>query len=210
MRDKFLFVGKFLLFSTLFFILWIGIGWYYLLFLTNIATPILFFMGYPVELITQGEIIFLYMGAEMGLAQAEMTNYNIIPFIALVLATPIPIKKMIRNLGIGIPIIFCFHLINLIAHFPYYFNGDLLASFIISLSAITRLILPFLLWFGLSYDTVLSSFRSKKKIYRCPFCGKATPGILMHIAAVHETTQEYQKKTVEQFIRKYPELYDVN
>jgi len=206
MRDKLVFIGKFLLFSTLLFLIWIFLGIYYLLFLAYIATPILHLMGYAVELIVHTDIIFLYHGAELGITNAQLTNYNIIPFVALILATPIPLRKMAHHVIIGIPILFSFHLLNLIAHFPLFFNGNTVASFIISFSAVTRMLLPFLLWFALCYEYVLSSFRSKKKKYRCPLCGKETTGILMHINDVHKNIKGMQQKEIEQFKRKYPEL----
>jgi len=68
------------------------------------------------------------------------------------------------------------------------------------------MLLPFLLWFALCYEYVLSSFRSKKKKYRCPLCGKETTGIMMHINDAHADCIGAQQKEIEQFKRKYPEL----
>lgn len=208
MKDKFLFIGKFVLFSSLLFLFWVFIGRYYLIFLAHAATPFIHTMGYDVTLVVNEQILFTYLGSEMGLTHSELANYNIIPFIALVLATPITVKKMGKNLLIGLPVIFCFHLLNLIAHFPLYYDGNIFANFIISFSSVTRMLIPFLLWFGLSYDYVLDSFRSMKKMYPCPICGKKTHGVLMHIRDVHQPLSEKQQKEVDLFKKRFPELKD--
>ncbi len=206
MKEKLIFIGKFLLFSTLLFALWIIIGRYYLLFLAHLATPFLHLMGYDVTLVVNEQIIFTYMGAEIGLAHAELTNYNIIPFIALILATPLTLRRMGKNLLIGLPVIVLFHLINLIAHFPFYFDQNMLAGFIMTFSGITRMLIPFLLWFALCYDYVLKSFRRIKKRYRCPICGKHTAGIMMHIKDVHPDPSKNEKQKINRLISNYPEL----
>jgi len=205
-KDKFLFIGKFLLFSSLLFILWVFIGRYYLIFLASFATPILHIMGYTVELIIGDQILFTYLGAEMGLTHSELANYNIIPFIALILATPISLKRMIRNLAIGIPIIFLVHLIDLIAHFPLYYEQSGAANFITSFSAVTRMLVPFILWFALCYDYILSSFRTTKKTYQCPFCSKASKGIVRHITDVHNDRTDEEEKVYQRFLSLHPEL----
>lgn len=206
MKDKLLFIAKFLFFSTVLFVPWMFIGRFYLIFLAQVATPILHLMGYAVELVINDQIMFTYLGAEMWLTHAELTNYNIIPFIALVLATPITFRKMINNLLIGLPIIFIFHLINLLAHFPLYYDANEFANFITSTSAVTQMLIPFMLWFAVSYDYVLSSFRTRKKMYECPFCGKKTHGIMMHIHDKHYPLTESEKKRINILKTKHPEL----
>jgi hypothetical protein len=205
-KDKLVFIGKFLLFSTLLFVLWVFIGRYYLIVLASIATPFLHLMGYMVDLVITDQIMFTYLGAEMGLAHAELANYNIIPFIALLLATPLSWRRLFRNLLIGLPVIFLFHLIDLLAHFPLYYNGSVAANFITSVSALTRMLIPFLLWFALCYDFILSSFRKTKRLYQCPFCGKRTKGILMHIDDVHGNRSEGEEKQYQQFLSAHSEL----
>ena len=166
MKKHLLFIGKFLLFSTVLFFIWLIIGRYYLIFLASFATPCLHLMGYTVNLVINEQIMFIYLGAEMGLTHTELTNYNIIPFIALILATPISWRNRGIKLLIGLPVIFLFHLIDLLAHFPLYYDANAFANFITSISALTRMLIPFLLWFILSYDYVLYSFRKhKKKLY---------------------------------------------
>jgi len=163
-------------------------------------------MGYNVSLVVNEQILFTYLGAEMGLTHSELTNYNIIPFIALVLATPIIFRRMGKNLLIGIPIIFLFHLVDLVAHFPLYYDANVFANFITSISAVTRMLVPFLLWFALSYDYVLESFRMWKKRYRCPICNKEMVGIAMHIHDSHKNANEQEEKKIDRFFNMYPEL----
>ncbi len=206
MKDRLLFVGKFLVFSLILFSLWIFLGRFYLIFLAYTSIPLLHLMGYMVELLIGDQIVFLYLGAELGITHAELTNYNIIPFIALVLATPIPVRRMGKNILIGIPILFFSHMLDLIAHFPLYYESSILASFLISVSAVLRLLLPFALWFLLSYEYVFKTFRTTKKMYRCPICGKQTYGILQHIDDSHTPLTQTEIKTIERFYLTYPEI----
>jgi hypothetical protein len=206
MNDKYVFIGKFLLFSTILFFIWVFLGRYYLIFLASVATPFLHLMGYAVDLVVGDQIMFTYLGAQMGLTHAELTNYNIIPFIALLIATPLPSGRLIRNLSIGIPILFLFHLIDLVAHFPLYYEQSAAANFITSFSAVTRMLIPFILWFALCYDYVLGSFRKTKKLYQCPFCGKNIQGILMHINDVHQERTKDDEKMYQRFLSSHPEL----
>lgn len=206
MKDKFVFIAKFLFFSVILFILWIFIGRYYLILLANVSKFILSFMGYNATLVVNENIMFTCMGAEMGLTHSYLTNYNIIPFIALVLATPISKWRMGKILLIGLPIIFLFHMVDLVAHFPLYYEGSSFANMIISLSAVTRMVIPFFLWFALTYEYILKSFRKQKKKYRCPICDRETVGIMMHIKDSHKNMDEQDKGKRDRFLAKHPEL----
>ena len=206
MKDKLLFIGKFFLFSAVLFAIWVFIGRYYLIFLAQVSTPIIHLLGYHVTLVVNEQIMFTFLGAEMGLTHSYLTNYNIIPFIALVLATPFNKRRMGKTILIGLPIIFLFHLIDLVAHFPLYYSGSAVANFLISLSAVTIMLIPFLIWFALSYDYVLDSFRMRKKRYRCPICNKEIVGIMMHIHDTHKNTDKQEEKKIDKFLDKYPEL----
>jgi len=206
MKDKIYFIGKFLILSFFLFLIWIVVGRYYLILLSYISQFILSLMGYNVSIVINENIIFSYLGSEINLTHAELTNFNIIPFIALVLASPITWFKQQRSLMIGIPIIFVFHLLNLIAHFPYYYEGNMIAGFIINFSSITRLIIPFLLWFALTYDSILPLFRMKKKEYICPICSEKKTGIIDHINKNHKNLNEEQKKKIHLWYKKHPEL----
>ena len=206
MRDKIYFIGKFFVISFFLFLVWIIIGRYYLLFLSYLSQFILSFMGYNVTIILNENIIFSYLGSELNLSHAELTNFNIVPFIALVLASPISWYRRERSFLIGIPIIILFHLLNLIAHFPYYYEENMIAGFIINFSSITRLIIPFLLWFALTYDSILPLFRMRKKEYICPICNQTKTGIVDHISANHKNIDAKQREIIHRFYKKHPEL----
>jgi len=206
MKDRLLFVGKFLFFSLILFSLWMFLGRFYLILLAYACTPFLHLIGYFVELLIGDQIVFLYLGSEIGITHAELTNYNIIPFIALVLATPISVRRMAKNILIGIPFLFFSHMLDLIAHFPLYYENSILASFLISVSAILRLLLPFALWFLLSYEYVFKTFRTVRRIYCCPICGKKTQGILQHIDDCHTCVTQTEIKTIERFYLHHPEI----
>jgi len=210
MKEKMVFIGKFLLFSAILFIIWIYIGRYYLIFLAQVSTPILYLLGYQVSLVVNEQIMFTFLGSEMILTDSYLNNYNIVPFVALVLATSFNKDRIIKTLLIGLPIIFLFHLIDLIAHFPLYYYGDGFAGFLISISAITRMLIPFLIWFALSYDYILHTFRIRKKTYQCPICKKTSTGIMMHIKDSHKKIDDQQQKKIGRFIEKYPELKDMD
>ncbi len=206
MRDKLLFIGKFLVFSAIIFIIWIFIGKYYLILVAYASKFILALMGYNATLLINEKIYFICRGAEIGLTHSELANYNIVPFLALVFATPIGISRMGKILSIGLPTIFLFHVIDLVAHFPFYYEGSSFARMIVSLPAVTRMAIPFLLWFALTYDYILKSFRKQRKKYRCPICGEEKVGIMEHIEAAHENLDEQERKKIEKFLDKYPEL----
>lgn len=206
MRDRLVFVCKFLVFSIILFSLWIFLGRFYLIFLAYTCTPLLHLMGYMVELFIGDQIVFLYLGAQLGITHAELTNYNIIPFIALVLATPIPVRRMARNILIGIPFLFFSHMLDLIAHFPLYYESSIIASFLISVSAVLRLLLPFALWFLLCYEYVFKTFRTIQRVYCCPICGKQTHGIIQHIDDSHADLTQTERKTIERYYHNHPEI----
>lgn len=206
MRDKLLFIAKFLAFSAIIFIIWIFIGRYYLILVAYASKFILALMGYDTTLLINEEIYFICRGSEVGLTHSELANYNIVPFLALVFATPIGVHRMGKVLSIGLPIIFLFHVIDLVAHFPFYYEGSSFARMIISLPAVTRMVIPFLLWFALTYDYVLRSFRKERRKYRCPICGEVKVGITEHIKAVHGNLDERERKKIKKFLDKYPEL----
>jgi hypothetical protein len=206
MKEKFFFIGKFLIISFILFLIWIVLGRYYLIFLAFISQFFLSLMGYQTTLVVNGEIIFSYLGAELGLTHSELTNFNIIPYIALVLASPLTWYKQIKALLIGLPIIFLFHLINLLAHFPYYYEGNGFAGMIINFSSVTRMIIPFLIWFILTYESILPLFRTQKKAYYCPICQQKKTGIIDHINNAHSKLDKKQKAKIDKFYLEHQEL----
>ncbi len=201
------FVMRFFIFSILFFIIWVFIGKYYLIFVAYISKFLLGFMGYDASFFHNGEVYFVCRGAEVGLTNAELVNYNIIPFLALIAATPKMSKWRIgKSLVVGLPILLVFHIINMLAHFPYYYENSSFAEGIIHSSGIINMGLPFLLWFILCYDYVLKTFKPSKKTYRCPICGERKVGIVEHIDSSHKNLSKKEKKKLQRFFDMHPEI----
>jgi hypothetical protein len=124
---------------------------------------------------------------------------NLMPYIALVLATPVNKHEMIRFIVIGSLIIFLFNVLIVMLQFS-------LVSLRLELNyfyAIGRAAIPFILWFAFTYNTVLQpELKSKKEnktkasisqkqtdmadtYQRCPICGKEKKGLEDHMKAVH-------------------------
>ena len=205
-RPKTVFIIKFLFFSVLFFILWTQIGEYYIVGISHISKFLLEGMGYDVTLHHNGEIYFIYRDTLVNLENTELINFNIASFLALILATPrISKQRIIKAIGWGLPVLFVFHVINLVVHFPYY-DGFSWARTIISFSGVTNMALPFFLWIAMTYDFMLESFIPKRRIYRCPLCGEKKTGIMEHLEATHQKMNKKEQKKVRIFINNHPKL----
>jgi len=205
-RPKTAFIIKFLIFSILFFILWIQIGKYYTLGISHVSHFLLKGMGYDTTLHHNGEIYFIYRQGLINLENTELINFNIASFLALIIATPlIRTHRALKSLAWGLPILFIFHVINLVSHFPYY-DGESWARAIISLSGITNMALPFILWIAFTYDFVLEAFIPKERFYRCPLCGETKIGILEHLENVHPNLNKKGQQKVNLFIDNHPTL----
>lgn len=157
------FACRFFLFSALFFAIWIYIGRYYLISVAHISKLFLGFMGYDASLSVNHYIILNSSYGEFDVTGAELINYNIVPFLALVLSTPrINARRVLKAYVIGLPIFFLIHVINLVAHFPYYIHGSSAARVIISSAAVINLGLPLLLWIILCYVYIASFFKFRQ------------------------------------------------
>ncbi len=136
-RPKTRFLVGFLVFSILFFLLWTQVGRYYLIGVAVIAKFFLGFLGYDVVLSLDDPITFLYGGNIIGLEGAELVNFSLVPFLALVFATPrISRRRILVALGVGLSILFFFHVGDLVVHFPY-FQGDPFARAIVSFAGVS-------------------------------------------------------------------------
>ena len=184
MNGKSFFIAKFLLAITVIIIFWVPV-WL------------------PIPLISQAYISFTIHTAVdlakplVGLPDVNITTGGgfpgIIPFIALILATPeIMWLRRIKYIVVGSLLLWVFHLTIVILQivFPSYQIG------LFAFYAITgRIALPLILWIGMSWDvlkpillieeTVEEEIGKKKRRYRCPICGEEKIGIIDHIKAVH-------------------------
>jgi hypothetical protein len=170
MKERIMFLAKFFASALVFFLIWSIIGSWYVMVLAYLSLPILNVMGYQVMISSLDPLVLLFHGGEMNFGTAALTNYNLVAYLALVIATPFTLNRLQKNLILGLPLLFISHLVDLIAHFPLYSHGNIVAYFIVSSSGLLHLVLPFIIWFSLNYELMLPSFRRSKKMYRCPIC----------------------------------------
>ena len=158
MKDKVNFLIKFLILTLVFFLIWVPLGEKYLLLLAWVSKYVLWIMGYHVTLVTDGTPLFIYSGIEIGMKDAHLANFNIIPLVALILATPRiePVRRM-KMLAIGIFLLFCLHVTDFVSHFPMYFRGSGIAEIVVIFMAVGEVAVPFVLWFVLAHKEILGS-----------------------------------------------------
>ena len=153
MKDKINFLVKFLILTLVLFIIWIPVGKVYLLVLAWVSKYVLLVMGYNAGLVVENgfPMLFIYYGHVAVLDNAHLMNFNIIPFVALILATPrIETARRIAMLVIGVSVLFCIHVIDLVSHFTDY---DIIVIFM----AVGAVAVPFVLWFVLAHKEILGN-----------------------------------------------------
>ena len=166
MKIKTLFL-RFIAFSIVIFLIWIFLGKLYLYALAYASKYLLLAMGYNVSLITTGDNpYFIYKGIEIGMKDAHLANFNIVPLVSLILAVPeVAFKRRGKMLLIGIISIFLLHLTDFVSHIPMYFDGSEAASQVVSFMAVGEVAVPFLIWLALAHRDIfpeLKENRSKK------------------------------------------------
>lgn len=116
------FIGKFILFLTIMFILGIP--------------AIQSYLSSPDNALNARDFFTFYL------------PINLVPFFALVFATPIDKRKMVKLLGIGTAAIFAFNLVIIGLQFTFLdYAGEMF-----NIYAIGRAAFPFLLWYGFTYN----------------------------------------------------------
>ncbi|HIE32009.1 MAG TPA: hypothetical protein EYP67_06485 [Methanosarcinales archaeon] len=156
MKGKVNFLVKFLILSTVLFLIWIPLGKVYLLLLAWVSKCVLLIMGYNAGLVVDGSpVLFVYYGHVAVMENAHLMNFNIIPLVALILATPrIELVRRITMLAIGIFLLFCMHVIDLVSHFTDY---EVLVIFM----AVGEVAVPFVLWFVLAHKEILGNMQKR-------------------------------------------------
>ncbi|MCD6207588.1 MAG: hypothetical protein J7J06_06295 [Methanosarcinales archaeon] len=161
MKDKINFLARFLALTLVFFLIWIPLGKIYLVLLAWVSKYVLWIMGYDVALtVVGGSPLFLYRGIEIGMVDAHLANFNVIPLVALILATPRiePVRRA-RMLAIGVFLLFVMHIADFVFHFPMYFRGSGIAETVVVFMAVGEVAVPFVLWFVLAQKEILESMR---------------------------------------------------
>jgi hypothetical protein len=128
--DLIVFFKKFILYLTILYILWIPIAGKY--------------FSYSVVAVDITNFFLFFL------------PLNMIPFVALVFATPIERSKMVTFIFFGSLLIICFNLLIVILQIVFStFQTDLLYLY-----AIGRIAFPFLLWVAFAHETIFA-FRAK-------------------------------------------------
>ena len=187
-----LFLGKFLLFATLLYLLWIPVASVYfsaVLKMTGSPTP-----AAPDYLFSQGIRSCIPVFAALVLATGEVKC-----------KLKSELKRKAKTLLVGVPVLFLFRVILQLSYVslqnaPPPGPSEFYQIFVIFLSGTCRVALPVLLWFSLSYRQLLlgrpragaaragavrEGAEGGKKTYVCPFCGAEKVGIFDHIRSVH-------------------------
>jgi len=144
-RQIVLFLLEFLVISAVLLGVWYSLGAYYQAAVFFVARHVLLAMGY-----TNAQI------SAVNLSSAYLGNFNVVPLVALAIATPrLVLRKRLEMLGLGLPLLFLLHVVDLVAHFPLYFHGSKLAQVIVYSIGVGGVALPFVIWFVLCYATFL-------------------------------------------------------
>lgn len=141
-----IFLLVFLAVSALFLAVWYYIGEFYQGVIFFFAKYILLAMGYtPVQI------------SAVDLSGAYLGNFNLVPLVALAIATPkLALRRRIEMLAIGIPILFLLHVLDVVMHFPhfieiYYMHSPGFATMIVYSIGIVGLAIVFIIWFVICY-----------------------------------------------------------
>jgi hypothetical protein len=145
-REIILFLLEFMLVSALFLGAWYYIGPFYQTAVFAVARVFLLLMGYtPLQI------------SAVNLSGAYLGNFNLVPMVALAIATPrLALRKRLEMLGIGLLFLFLLHVIDLVAHFPLYFHGSILAQVIVYSIGVGGVALPFVIWLMIGYSALFS------------------------------------------------------
>jgi hypothetical protein len=136
------FIARFFLSAVVILAIWYYVGSYYQNIVVGFSKPILLLMGYTEQHISalRLENVYLY-------------NFNLVSFLALVIATPLKLKRRLKMLFAGIVGLLTVHVIDLIAHFPAYFNNQM-AIFVVDMIGVVGLVVPLAIWFIFSFREV--------------------------------------------------------
>ena len=136
-----LFLLEFMVVSAIVLGVWYYIGEFYQSAVFLVAKQILLLMGYTLVQISAVNLSGAYLG-----------NFNLVPLIALAIATPkLTTLRRIEMLALGIPLLFLLHVLDLVAHFPMYFHGSGIAQLIVYSIGVGGVALPFVIWFIICY-----------------------------------------------------------
>jgi len=153
-----LFLLEFLAVSFVFLGVWYYIGEFYQSAVFFFAEHILLLMGY-----TQVQI------SAVRLPNAYLVNFNLVPLVALAIATPgWGLRERCEMLVIGVPILFLLHVLDLVAHFPMYFHGSGIAQFVVYSIGVGGVAMPFIIWVVFAFFVRRNHFLERKALPKEP------------------------------------------
>lgn len=144
-----IFLLEFMVVSGIFLAVWYYIGEFYQGAIFFFAEHILLAMGYtPVQI------------SAVNLSGAYLVNFNLVPLVALAIATPgWRLKERGKMFGIGVPILFLLHVLDLVAHFPYakemYIQSPGFATLVVDSIGVIGLAMVFIIWFAINLSLKL-------------------------------------------------------
>ena len=119
---------------TFILLIWIYIGKFYQDLVLAFSKPILILMGYE-----------RFIPA-LRLGDAYLVNFNLVPFLALIFSIKLENKKRLKLMLLGFFFMFFIHCLDLIAHFPAFFNKSQVAFAIVVGLPILNFGFPFIIW----------------------------------------------------------------
>jgi hypothetical protein len=150
-RQIALFLLEFLLLSAGLLWVWYQVGEYYQAVVFFVARLILLAMGYTAEQI-----------AGLDFSGAYLVNFNLVPLLALAVATPkLVLRRRLQLLAIGVPILFALHVLDSVAHLShfieyYYLHRLGFATLIVDSLGVIGLAVVFVIWFAICYTEFFS------------------------------------------------------
>ncbi len=143
-RQIVLFLLAFLAISAVLLAVWYYIGAQYQAVVFFVARHILLALGYSSEQI-----------AGLDFTGAHLVNFNLVPLLALAIATPkLSLRRRLQMLAIGLPILFSIHVLDVVAHLPhfieyYYLHRLGFATLIVDSLGVIGLAIVFIIWFAI-------------------------------------------------------------
>ena len=97
------------------------------------------------------------------LPNAYLMNFNLVPLVALAIVTPgWRLRERGEMLGIGVPILFLLHVLDTVAHLPYFYEMLMqspgFATLIVDSIGVGGVAMQFIIWF-------LFAFFFRKKLF---------------------------------------------
>ncbi len=141
-RQAVLFIAKFFGAAAVLLPIWLYAGLHYQSVVLALSKPFVLLMGYSSQQISA-----------LNLSNTHLYNFNLVSFLSLTIATPLVLKKRLKMLVAGLALMMMVHVLDLVAHFPAYYNNQL-ALFVLDAIGVIGLVVPLAVWFFFSYKEV--------------------------------------------------------